>query len=87
MSRTDLKEKLFKFYNTCEDYFKFTTEANKVPTEERKEMIKFIPENSKVLDVACGTAENAELISQKAFYYSFYKYLNAGLFIVAEKKQ
>jgi|GEM_PF-4778153 len=65
----NLKEVLFKFYNTCEDYFTFTSEANKVPTEERRQMLQWIPENSEVLDVACGTSENAEIVSQKAFYY------------------
>ncbi|MCS7232102.1 MAG: methyltransferase domain-containing protein [Elusimicrobiota bacterium] len=65
----NLKHQLTKFYDTSENYFISASESNKIPSEERKRILDWISYNDKVLDVACGTAENAELIIQKAIYY------------------
>jgi ubiquinone/menaquinone biosynthesis C-methylase UbiE len=68
MSKTVLKNKMVQFYNKNEQYFLQNAEDNKEFSDERKSILNFINENSRVLDVACGMAENAELVTTKAFY-------------------
>lgn len=66
---SELKNKLAEFYNNSELYFNQASEANKTFTDERKMLSGYILDNTKVLDVACGTAENAVLVGTRADYY------------------
>lgn len=63
-----LKDKLFKFWNESEEYFQKASDVNRELTNERKEMLKYISKEKKVLDIGCGTAENSIHISKIAKY-------------------
>lgn len=69
VSQKKLKDRLITFWNTNERYFHLASDANKELSSERREMLRYIPAGSKVLDVACGTAENGLHISNFARYY------------------
>jgi ubiquinone/menaquinone biosynthesis C-methylase UbiE len=63
-----VKKKLIDFWDTSSDYFLLARQKNIQLTDERDDMLKRIPKDSLVLDVACGTAENGKYISKIAKY-------------------
>lgn len=64
-----LKEKLFAFWANNQDYFEMARNANRELTEERKNLLRYIGPQDKVLDVGCGTSEIGKHISDKAHYF------------------
>jgi len=66
---TQLKDKLFDFWNGSKEYFQEASNVNKELTDERKKMLQYITSGMEVLDVACGTAENSIYISKVAKYF------------------
>ena len=63
-----LKKRLVSFWNSREVYWDpiSTSEARESP--EREKAVSFLPEGGRVLDVACGSAANAELIARRCSY-------------------
>lgn len=57
-ARAEAKERLFKFWDRSEGYFDTAHELNADLDGERRKIFSFIPRGSRVLDVACGTADN-----------------------------
>lgn len=63
-----LKKKLFDFWDASKEYYDFARYHNINLPEERREMLKYIPPNAHVLDVASGSCENGLYISKFANY-------------------
>jgi len=59
---------LREFYNCDEAYFTGAGEANAALTPERRELFGFIPEGALLLDVGCGSCENAAFLNGRVRY-------------------
>lgn len=68
LQKNDLKRELFKFWNESKEYFQEARSVNQELSQERNEMIKYIPDEANVLDIACGTAENSLHIPKNCKY-------------------
>lgn len=63
------KDELYSFWNTYQEYFDHARSLNLEMTEERRELIEKIAPGSCVLDVACGSGENARHFGGRSRYY------------------
>lgn len=64
-----LKARLVQYWNSQEQNRDMGLDeaANKLPTRGR--LVSFLPERSKILDVACGTTANADWFAAKGAYF------------------
>ncbi len=62
-------KKLVKFWQSNQKYYDILAEDESIDSPYRKEAFQWIPEGSKVLDIACGNGANAVHISKFACYY------------------
>lgn len=67
MKTADLKKSLFKFYNSEDTYFSLIESESTLETEERDRVLGFIPDNAKVLDVACGCCRYADYLAKRLY--------------------
>lgn len=64
-----LKHRLVEFWNAHEPYWDTLTEEVASESSQRKAAASFIPDGSRVLDVACGSAGNAVWLSRRTSYF------------------
>jgi|SRR5271170_5710375 SAM-dependent methyltransferase len=67
-SQIDLKNKLREFWNTQVVYWDIASSEASVSSPARANALKFIPDGSFVLDVACGSGANAQFLESRCRY-------------------
>jgi len=68
-SRARLKSKLREFWNSQSAYWDLMTEEISVNSGNRARAASFIPEGSRILDVACGSASNCVWLLKRCKYF------------------
>ncbi len=68
-SRARLKSKLREFWNSQSAYWDLMTEEMAVNSGNRAKAASFIPEGSRILDVACGSASNCVWLLKRGKYF------------------
>jgi len=64
-----LKEKLRSFYDTYDPYWEALTTEVAATSPSRQKAAAYIPEDSAVLDVACGSAANSYWLAGRCRYF------------------
>lgn len=68
-SRARLKSKLREFWNSQSAYWDLMTEEIAANSGNRARAASFIPEGSRILDVACGSASNCVWLLKRGKYF------------------
>lgn len=68
-SHAELKRRLKEFWNSQEVYWSLLTEEIAKDSDNRAKAASFIPEGSRVLEVACGRAANCVWLADRAQYF------------------
>lgn len=63
-----LKRKLVNFWNSHRVYWDGISTEEAAASPQRERAASFLPDGAKVLDVACGSAANASLITRRCSY-------------------
>jgi SAM-dependent methyltransferase len=63
-----LKKKLVNFWNSQRVYWDGISTEEAAASPQRERAVSFLPVGAKVLDVACGSAANASLITRRCSY-------------------
>ncbi|MBZ5700733.1 MAG: class I SAM-dependent methyltransferase [Acidobacteriia bacterium] len=66
---TQLKQRLVAFWNTQEHYWDGISDEVAANSPNRGRAASFIPEDSRILDVACGSAANAQWLKPRGAYF------------------
>lgn len=69
LSRSQLKQRLVEFWNTQQVYWDGITDEVSANTPYRGRAASFIAEGSRILDVACGSAANAQWLRPRGAYF------------------
>jgi ubiquinone/menaquinone biosynthesis C-methylase UbiE len=64
-----LKHKLVEFWNTHQPYWDGMTEELSANSPNRRKAASYIPDGTRVLDVACGSAANSYWLAEKCQYF------------------
>ncbi len=67
-SAAQLKQRLLAFWNSHEQYWDGVSGEIAANSPNRKRAASFIPEGSRILDVACGSAGNAQWLKPRGTY-------------------
>jgi SAM-dependent methyltransferase len=67
-TQIELKNRLCEFWNTQEEYWDIASSEASVSSPARASALKFIPDGSFVLDVACGSGANAQFLESRCRY-------------------
>ncbi len=86
-SLAHLEERLGEFYRQATDYFDTAESHSGEFSDDRKRLAGFIPDGSKVLEVACGSAANAVLLKDKKCEYAGIDIGLHGLKLARERLQ
>jgi len=65
----ELKRKLVNFWNGQQVYWNEISSEEAATSPQRERAAAFLPDNARVLDVACGSAANASLITRRCTYF------------------
>ena len=68
LSGSQLKQKLIRFWNTQSVYWEGVTDEVSANSPSRGQAASFIQEGSRILDVACGSAANAQWLKPRGSY-------------------
>jgi SAM-dependent methyltransferase len=68
-SATQLKHRLVAFWNTQHLYWDGMSDEVSANSPHRQRAASFIPEGSRILDVACGSAANAQWLKPRGIYF------------------
>jgi SAM-dependent methyltransferase len=66
---TQLKQRLVEFWNTQQLYWDGMSDEISANSPHRERAASFIPEGSRILDVACGSAANAQWLKPRGAYF------------------
>lgn len=67
--RSRLKKQLVKFWDSHEFVRKPGVDEAAANLPYRERMASYVPENSRILDIACGTCANARWLLPRGHYY------------------
>ncbi len=68
-SASRLKQRLLEFWNSQQLYWDAMTDEVSANSPHRARAASFIPEGSRLLDVACGSAANAQWLKPRGAYF------------------
>lgn len=68
-SATQLKQRLVEFWNTQQVYWDGMSDEISADSPHRERAASFIPEGARILDVACGSAANAQWFKPRGNYF------------------
>lgn len=68
-STVQLKRRLLEFWNSQEQYWDLVSDDIAANSPQRKRAASFIPAGSRILDVACGSAANAQWLKPRGQYF------------------
>src|SRR5437667_8700367 len=68
-ARSRLKQRLIHFWDTQPVYWEGITDEISAKTPSRGRAASFIQEGSRILDVACGSAANAQWLKPRGSYF------------------
>ena len=69
LARSRLKQRLIHFWDTQPIYWELVTDEISANTPSRGRAASFIREGSRILDVACGSAANAQWLKPRGSYF------------------
>lgn len=68
MNKSDLKNKLYKFWDESAAYYEIAENAHIDIEAERKEVFSVVKNGASILDIACGSGLNRKNLPEDVFY-------------------